>query len=116
MPYKPILPLASGLIYNARTRAGITQAELARRLKVSPSAVSEWESGKKDPSVSNMYRIVSACGLSLRMMAADVTPEERVQRNTDAKVLLGSDANKGPQRDEVREMLNALSIRCGRAS
>lgn len=116
MSYKSILPLAAGLIYNARTRAGITQAELARRLGVSPSAVSEWEAGKKDPSVSNMYRIVSACGLSFRMIAADVTPDERVQRDTDTRVLLGDDANKGPGLDEVREIIDRLSIRCARAS
>lgn len=116
MSYKSILPLAAGLIYNARTRAGITQAELARRLGISPSAVSEWEAGKKDPSVSNMYRIVSACGLSFCMIAADVTPDERVQRDTDTRVLLGDDANKGPGLDEVREIIDRLSIRCARAS
>ena len=41
----------------ARTNAGFTQAEVARRLGVDPSAVSYWESGTNTPRVSMLVKM-----------------------------------------------------------
>ncbi len=114
MSNKPILPLAAGLIYNARTRAGISKSELARRLKVSPSAVSDWEAGIKDPSVSNLYRVVSACGLSLRMSARDFTPADRIQMETDRDQILSGNGKKNAQR--AIKVAKEMGLKCARAS
>ncbi len=48
-----------------RERQGISVRELARRLGVSPSAISQIETGRARPSVSTLYAIVRELGLSL---------------------------------------------------
>ena len=48
-----------------RTEAGISQRELARRLGLSPSLISQIESGLSKPSVKTLYAIVTELGLSL---------------------------------------------------
>ena len=48
-----------------RSRAGISQRELARRLGLSPSLISQIESGQSKPSVSTLYSIVTELGVSV---------------------------------------------------
>lgn len=46
-------------------RAGITQAELARRLGTSQSVIARWESKKRSPSFDKTVEAVRACGVEL---------------------------------------------------
>lgn len=49
-------------IKEARTKAGLTQVELARRLSVTQGYISQCESGLKDGmSVRQFSRILNAC-------------------------------------------------------
>lgn len=48
-----------------RVKAGISQRELARRLGLSASLISQLESGLSRPSVGTLYAIVTELGLSL---------------------------------------------------
>ncbi|MGB8362825.1 MAG: helix-turn-helix domain-containing protein [Acidimicrobiia bacterium] len=48
-----------------RTRAGISQRELARRLGLSASLISQLESGQSKPSVGTLYAIVTELDVSL---------------------------------------------------
>jgi transcriptional regulator with XRE-family HTH domain len=48
-----------------RQRAGISQRELARRLGVSASLISQVESGQSKPSVSTLYAIVTELEVSV---------------------------------------------------
>ncbi len=48
-----------------RKRAGLSQRNLAKRLGLSPSLISQLESGQTKPSVGTLYAIVSELGLSL---------------------------------------------------
>ncbi len=48
-----------------REERRISLRELARRLGISPSAISQIETGKSRPSVSTLYAIVSELGMSL---------------------------------------------------
>ena len=48
-----------------RERHGLSLRELARRLGMSPSAVSQIETGRSRPSVGTLYAIVTELGLSL---------------------------------------------------
>ena len=50
---------------DGRERARISQRELARRLGVSASLISQIESGQSKPSVSTLYAIVTELGVSL---------------------------------------------------
>jgi HTH-type transcriptional regulator / antitoxin HipB len=60
-------------VRSLREKAGMTQTELAKRLKVSQQVISRIESGESDnPTVSTLERIAKATGhqLSLRFMPA----------------------------------------------
>src|SRR5262245_27012683 len=48
-----------------RIKAGISQRELARRLGLSASRISQLESGQSRPSVGTLYSIVTELGVSL---------------------------------------------------
>ena len=58
--------LASAVI-GARTRAGLTQAELAERMGTSQSAVARLESGRGRPSVATLEKLAEATGSKLRI-------------------------------------------------
>jgi transcriptional regulator with XRE-family HTH domain len=62
-----------------REEAGLTLRELARRLGISPSAISQIETGKSRPSVSTLYAIVSELGMSLDELFGSPSPERRRQ-------------------------------------
>lgn len=46
----------------ARTTAGLSQVELARRLEISQSQLSEWEAGDRAPSDELKLRLADALG------------------------------------------------------
>lgn len=51
-------------IKNARLTVSITQAELARRLGVTPQAISQYERGIKKPKIETIERIADALGVN----------------------------------------------------
>ncbi|MGH8871194.1 MAG: helix-turn-helix domain-containing protein [Acidimicrobiia bacterium] len=58
-----------------RTKAGISQRELARRLGLSASLISQLESGLSKPSVGTLYAIVTELDLSLdKLLRGDDHP------------------------------------------
>ncbi len=58
---------AGDLIRDIRRRAGLRQAELARRAGLPRSVVSAYESGRRQPGVDALARIAGSVGLSLRL-------------------------------------------------
>lgn len=58
--------LASAMI-EARARAGLTQEQLAERMKTSQSAIARMESGRMIPSGSTLKRFARATGTRLRI-------------------------------------------------
>src|SRR6187551_1457806 len=58
-----------------RDHRGVTLRELARRLEVSPSLLSQIETGKTQPSVRTLYAIVSELGVSLDDVFAPLQQE-----------------------------------------
>ena len=59
------------LIREARRRAGITQAELARRAGTAQPAIARWESGRTAISIDDVVRLVRLCGLDLELAIVD---------------------------------------------
>lgn len=53
---------AARLLRTARERAGLTQAELARRAGVSQPNVAAYETGRVSPAVSSLERLLRAAG------------------------------------------------------
>jgi len=57
------------LAYDLRDRAGLTQAELARRMGTTQSSIARIESGGSLPTVEMLARLPRAMGISLRLAA-----------------------------------------------
>jgi len=49
-------------LHRARQRAGVSQAELAKRLKTTQSVISRLESGRANISVAKLNEYAIACG------------------------------------------------------
>jgi transcriptional regulator with XRE-family HTH domain len=83
------------LVREARKRAGLTQAELARRVGTSQPAIARIEAGRSQPSFDRVVELLRACGFDLLVHlepaeASDwaqarellgLTPDERVAQN-----------------------------------
>ena len=54
-------------IAKARRRAGLSQAELARRMKTTQSTVARLESGRGQPSTRTLLRFAKATGHRLKI-------------------------------------------------
>lgn len=48
-----------------RERCGITQTELARRLGIRQNTITQWESGRRSPRVSEIARLADAVECTL---------------------------------------------------
>lgn len=79
---------ASSAIRDARTRAGLSQAELAVRAKTSQPAVARYEAGGSAPSLRTLERLLAACGSSLELAARAEDPPRRSPPARDLRALL----------------------------
>ena len=68
--------LASQLI-EARSRAGLTQAEVAERMGTSQSTVARLESGAAKPSLSTLRRYAKATGTTVRIKLEPAQPARK---------------------------------------
>jgi ribosome-binding protein aMBF1 (putative translation factor) len=68
---KPEFALALSLI-KARTKAGMTQADVARKMRTTQSVVARIESGRNPPNLKTLERYASAVGrrIELKLVAA----------------------------------------------
>jgi len=85
-----------------RERRGISLRELARRVGVSPSLVSQIELDRVNPSVSTLYALVTELGMTMSEVFGDTPPENRVVRP-----LRGGDGLA--ERPETRRVINLAS-------
>ena len=65
------------VIRNARTRARLSQSDLAARARTSQPAIARYEAGTSTPSLATLERILAASGHSLRL---EVAPGGRPRR------------------------------------
>jgi transcriptional regulator with XRE-family HTH domain len=83
--YNAIRMIASGtLIRNARRKAGLSQAELARRLDTTQSAVARLESPRSNPRIDTLDRAVAATG---QRITASVEPDFGLDESLIASAL-----------------------------
>src|SRR2546423_6481106 len=69
------------MLQAARTRAGLTQTELAARTRTSQATISAYENGSKQPSVATFSRLLTATGtrLTVEPMAAPVVEPSQAE-------------------------------------
>src|SRR6188472_2945429 len=72
----PKVPPIGPRIRDERERRNVTIRALARVLGVSPSLISQIETGKSQPSVSTLYSITSALGMSLEDLFDASVPKD----------------------------------------
>lgn len=58
----------------ARKAAGLTQAEVCKRLGVGSTTVNQWERGKREPKMITVKRIAAAIGCPLSVLTGE-TPD-----------------------------------------
>ena len=89
--------ISGDLLREARRRAGLSQAELARRADKPTSVIGRWERGEVKPSLETLLHMIRACDLELRFRlteyddtqdgpisaALDLSPELRLAQLED---------------------------------
>jgi transcriptional regulator with XRE-family HTH domain len=84
--------VSGDLLREARRRAGLSQAQLARRAGKPTSVIGRWERNEVAPSFETLRAVIRGCGLDLRFglveaddsqnpaieQALDLTPAERL--------------------------------------
>jgi len=85
-----------------RERLGISLRELARRVGVSPSLVSQIELDRVNPSVSTLYALVTELGMTM----SDVFGDSRLADRPPAAVRSG---DRIAERPETRRIINLES-------
>ncbi len=68
----PEFELARTLI-EARTRAGLSQAQLAKRMKTTQSVIARMESGRVRPSTKTLEKVARATGTRLKISFEDAS-------------------------------------------
>jgi uncharacterized protein len=76
--YDPAPTVAAGLLRTARDRAGLTQRELAENAGLKQQTISAYETGRKEPTLPTLMRLLGAAGFELRLHL------ERVDRHDQA--------------------------------
>ncbi len=64
----------AALVAELRLRAGITQTELAQRAGMAQSAISDYERGRKEPSLSTLQRLAAAVDFDAEVRYSPARP------------------------------------------
>ena len=110
-------------IKNARNRAGMTQAELAKKCGIATITIRQYESGKREPRMEQLSRIASALGLSVGDLVAQdpagisglksgiISPTD-IAEKLDIPVEIVWDAIHRPENipEELREKIGAVGV------
>ncbi|HUO47158.1 MAG TPA: helix-turn-helix transcriptional regulator [Acidimicrobiia bacterium] len=74
--FDPAPTLAAGIIRSVRQRADLTQAELAEAAGVTQQVVSAYETGRREPTLPALLRLVRAAGLDLRFRLTELDGQD----------------------------------------
>lgn len=95
-------------IAKLRKMKGLTQADLGSAIHVTPSAISQWETGRTSPAVQQMFILANYFGITVEQLESGVLntavsqPALAVVENNDldAKIRKGLDELTDPQTKE----------------
>ena len=107
---EPEYPGMGEHLRSARHANGLNLRELAARLGVSPSLISQVETGKAKPSVSTLYAIASELGVSLdELLFNDPGRPVRGRRSRETPVPIGARPAQPIQRADDRKVIRLAS-------
>ena len=102
----------SSFVEAARRQAGLTQRDLARRAGTPQSVISRIESGRANPTVTTVQRLLNATGYALQLQLVSVPPPdpvvERYKQDVD-RTLLRENLKKTPDQ-RIRDMIALLEF------
>ena len=93
-----------------RERHGVSLRELARRLEISPSALSQIETGRSRPSVGTLYAIVSELDMSLDELFGSQRTVAAAARASDS---LGAAEDAGATLVQRRDTRKGIELESG---
>jgi transcriptional regulator with XRE-family HTH domain/quercetin dioxygenase-like cupin family protein len=93
------LDVVGSRVREERLRQNIGVRELARRVGVSPSLISQVELGKASPSVGTLYAIVNELGVSLDELFFQASPGQRANPSGASAPDSGAAINPEPAAD-----------------
>ena len=76
------------IIKNARKACGMTQAALAKKISVTPQAVSKWEKGINLPDVTLLGRLAEILSVEPNLLYASLPKEKEANRGQGLKKTL----------------------------
>ena len=99
-----------------RREAGMNQAQLARALQVSPSAVGMYEQGRREPSAQILLNLAEIFGVSVDYILSGIPGESEARklermllnRITSADRQLEARANRPFSREELAVLFAAM--------
>ena len=65
----------------ARTNAGLTQAELAKRMDIPYQTIGHWERNMSSPKFSSLERLANALGINVETLICGQAAEDTVKEN-----------------------------------
>jgi len=74
----------AGVLIEARTRAKLSQAELAKKMATSQSTIARLESGAAKPSLSTLDRFAKATGMTMRVVFEPAKAQRKRRANKAA--------------------------------
>lgn len=91
-----------------RKKMGLTQEELAVRLKISPQAVSKWENGHATVAISKYEEMISMCEKCLHSLSdsAPETAEESREKKENADCGAAKKQRTGDGRPKRNRLCN----------
>ena len=102
----------SSVVEAARRQAGLTQRDLARRAGTPQSVIARIESGRANPTVNTVQRLLNATGYALQLQLVSVPPPdpvvERYKHDVD-RTLLRENLKKTPDQ-RIRDMIALLDF------
>jgi transcriptional regulator with XRE-family HTH domain len=66
-PLKPRTSHLCQMLTAVRLEAGMTQAEVATRMRTTPNVVARWENGQKHPSLTTLEKFAEVTGNQLEI-------------------------------------------------
>lgn len=70
--------VAGAVLVSARTRLGLSQTAFAELLGIAQPTLSAYESGRRQPTLPTLLRLLSRAGLDLRMELAEQDRHDEV--------------------------------------
>jgi transcriptional regulator with XRE-family HTH domain len=104
--------MLSSNIAKLRKQHGLTQIEFAKKLHVTQSAVSHWESGRSMPDTTQLFNIAELFGMTVDALTGKEIIEKQSLKTVSANVDVGNGETKttpDQRRAEAKMLLESMT-------